>query len=301
MALSELKFIKLRIIFRAEESGRLPPFLGSTVRGILGHSMRNLVCVAPNVKCHLCEYVTDCDYATYFNPPGSFAGSIKPYVIHVPIRDKVNWYKGDLLSFDLTFFGKSTTAIDYYMAGILGMEKYGWGAQRLKFSLQQVVNISDQSLVWSGGETWWHHMKAFSINDEGRFTNSVLLRFTSPTRIVVKQNLVKQLEFKHIIRSIMTRIKLLLHGYAGVVLEWDEEKLLTDAQAIKTVEEAWEFEDFKRYSRTYNRQLRLPSIMGYARYEGDITPFTPLLEIGQLLQIGKNTTHGFGHYDLYYG
>jgi len=41
--------------------------------------------------------------------------------------------------------------------------------------------------------------------------------------------------------------------------------------------------------------------MGYARYEGDITPFTPLLEIGQLIQIGKNTTHGFGHYEIYYG
>src|SRR5699024_11800840 len=94
----------------------------------------------------------------------------------------------------------------------------------------------------------------------------------------------------------MTRIKLLLHGYAGVVLEWDEEKLLTDAQAIKTVEEAWEFVDFKRYSRTYNRQLRLPSIMGYARYEGDITPFTPLFEIGQLLQICKKTNPDFVFY-----
>lgn len=301
MVFSELQFIKLRATFRAEESGRLPPFLGSMIRGILGHSMRNLVCIAPNVPCHLCEHAPGCDYATYFNPPGNVAGSVKPYVVHVPIRDKVNWYAGELITFDITFFGHATTATDYYLTGILGMEEYGWGARRLKFSLQEIVNVNDQTLVWSGGETWYHHLKSFSINETGRETNSVLVRFTSPTRILVRRKLLQRLSFEHIIRSIMTRIELLLHGFADVVLEWNEEAMLADAREVITVEEEWEFVDFKRYSRTYNRQLSLPSIMGHARFEGDITPFTSLLEIGQLLQIGKNTTHGFGHYDFYYG
>src|SRR5690625_535000 len=109
------------------------------------------------------------------------------------------------------------------------------------------------------------------------------------------------MQLEHIICAILTRVKLLLHAYSGVVLEWNEKAILKEARQIKTVEEDWQFIDFKRYSYTYNRKLGLPSIMGYARYEGDITPFTPLLEIGQLIQIGKNTTHGFGHYEIYYG
>src|SRR5699024_2431269 len=129
----------------------------------------------------------------------------------------------------------------------------------------------------------------------------VLLRFISPTRILVNRRLVKNLQFEHIIRSILTRVKLLLHAYSGVVLEWNEEAILKEARQIKTVEEDWQFIDFKRYSYTYNRKLRFPSIMGYTGYDGNITPFTPLLEIGQLIQIGKNTTHGFGHYEIYYG
>src|SRR5690625_880267 len=301
MVFTELPIIKLRATFRAEENGQLPPYLGSMIRGVLGHAMRDLVCIAPNVPCHVCDFAKECDYATYFNPPGTFAGSVKPYVIHVPIREKTKWNKGDLLTFDITFFGYTTTEAEYYIEGLLSMEEYGFGARRLKFSLEQVVNLYDQTLIWSGGETWFHHLQPFIINEEGRRSNSVFLRFNSPTRILISRRLIKKLQFEHVIRSILTRVKLLLHAYAGVELEWNEDAILEEARQIRTVEENWQFVDFKRYSRTYNRKLGLPSITGYARYEGDITPFTPLLEIGQLIQIGKNTTHGFGNYELYYG
>lgn len=300
MVLEGFNIIKLRATFQAEEKGQLPPYLGSMIRGILSQSMRHLVCIAPKVQCHLCEHAPECDYANYHNPPGTSAGSVKPYVIHVPVRDKVHWHKGDLLTFDITFFGHTTSAAEYYVAGLLAMEKYGWGANRLKFSLQQIVNAQDQTLVWSGDEIWTHHLAAFSIQEEGRLTNSVFLRFNSPTRILVNRRLLKSLSFEHVIRSIMIRIKLLLHAYEGVLLEWNEEAMLNEARQIQTVEEDWKFVDFKRYSRTYNRKLSLPSITGYARYVGDLSAFTPLLEIGQLIQIGKNTTHGFGNYDLYY-
>src|SRR5690625_2897083 len=300
MVLENLKAIKLRAVFQAEENGELPPYLGSMVPGILGHAMRNIVCIAPNVRCHLCEFATNCNSANFFNSPGTLAGSVKPYVIHVPIRDKVNWRKGELLPFEITFFGNTTTAADYYVAGLLEMGNYGWGAKRLKFSLQQITNVFDDTLVWSNGKTWVHHLQAFSLHTEGRLTNSVLLQFNSPTRILVKRKLLNHLNFEHVVGSIMTRIKLLLHAYEGVVLEWNEAAMLEEAKEIKTVEEQWQYVDFKRYSRTYNRKLSLPSITGYVRYEGDITSFTPLLEIGELIQIGKNTTHGFGNYNLYY-
>lgn len=300
MVLENLKAIQLRATFQAEEDGDLPPYLGSMIRGILGHAMRNIVCIAPNVHCHLCEFATKCDYATYFNSPGTEAGSVKPYVIYVPIRDKTNWKKGDLLSFDITFFGHTTTAAKYYIAGLLNMEKYGWGANRLKFSLQYIVNPFNDTLVWSNGYAWFEHLEAFSVHAEGRPTNSVFLKLNSPTRILVRRKLLNQLSFEHIIRAIITRMRLLFHAYEGIVLEWNEPAILQDARQIKTVDEHWQFIDFKRYSHTYSRQLSLPSIAGYARFEGYITPFTPLLELGELLQIGKNTTHGFGNYNLYY-
>lgn len=126
------------------------------------------------------------------------------------------------------------------------------------------------------------------------------MRFNSPTRVIMKQKLQRELNFEQIIQSILTRITLVFHAYGGVKIDFDEERLLQKAQEVETIEKEWQFVDFKRYSITYNRKLGLPAIEGYARFKGDITPFTPLLEIGQVLQIGKNTTHGFGNYQLYY-
>lgn len=296
----DLKVLKLRAIFRAEENGKLPAYLGSTIRGLLGHSMRDSVCVEPNVRCHLCKFSENCEYTAHFNSAGNIAGSVNPFVLYVPVRDKTEWKQGDLLTFDITVFGKSTMASDFYVSGILKMREYGWGASRLKFSPVQIMNVFDKSLIWSDGQVWTHNFQPFLLHIPERDASSVLLRFNSPTRVVSKQKLQRKLSFDQIIQAILTRIRLLMHAYEGVVLEFDEERLFEDAKSVRTAEEEWRFVDFKRYSKTYNRKLDLPSIEGFVRFEGDITPFTPLLEIGEVVQIGKNTTHGFGKYDLYY-
>lgn len=296
----KLRVLKLRAIFKAEDSGELPAFLGSTIRGVLGHSMRNSVCVNPNVRCYVCEFANSCKYTAYFSTAGNIAGSVNPFTIYIPLQNKTNWERGDLLTFDITAFGHAALAADFYIDGILRMGEYGWGARRLKFSPVQIINVYDQSLIWSDDEIWTQNFRHHLIRTKSRETNSVLLRFNSPTRVVIKQKLQKRLTFEHIIKSILTRIRLLLHAYEDVVLNWNETEILKIAKEIETIEENWQFIDFKRYSHTRQGKLGLPSIKGYARFKGNITPFTPLLEIGNIIQIGKNTTHGFGNYDLYY-
>lgn len=296
----ELKVLKLRAIFKAEENGELPAYLGSTIRGLLGHAMRDTVCVYKDVRCHLCELSDTCQYTAHFNSTGNVAGSVNPFVLHVPIRNKMNWQRGDFVTFDITIFGRSTLAADYYLSGILLMAEYGWGINRLKFSPVQIINVYDKSVVWSSGQIWAHNLRPQHLQINKRNTNGVLMRFNSPTRVIMKQKLQRELNFEQIIQSILTRITLVFHAYEGVKIDFDEERLLQKAQEVETIEKEWQFVDFKRYSITYNRKLGLPAIEGYARFKGDITPFTPLLEIGQVLQIGKNTTHGFGNYQLYY-
>lgn len=296
----ELNMLKLRAIFQAEEAGELPPFLVSTIRGVLGHAMRDGVCVKPNLRCHLCELADQCDYTAYFSTAGNIAGSVNPFVLHVPLQNKTTWQRGDLLRFDITVFGRTTTAADFYVNGLLKMAEYGWGAKRLKFTPVQILNAFDKSLVWSNGVMWPENLRPNVTKARGRKTDSVLIRFDAPTRVVVKQKLQEKLTFELIIKAILTRIRLLLHAYEGTLLDWDEAAILAHAREIETVEENWQFIDFKRYSQTRKGKLELPAIRGYARFCGDLTPFTPLLEIGEIVHIGKNTTHGFGNYELYY-
>lgn len=91
------------------------------------------------------------------------------------------------------------------------------------------------------------------------------------------------------------------HAYTGHHLAWDHEAMLAAAREVKTNKAKWQTDAFRRYSMNQtNNELILETITGWACYEGDITPFTPLLQAGQLLHIGRNPTHGFGQYTIDY-
>lgn len=296
---NHIEILTLRASFQAEESGTLPAYLGSTIRGILGHCMRNAACTNPGVQCHLCHVSDDCEYARSFNSPGNVAGAVNPFVIHAPVRDKTAWKAGDRCIFNITILGKATQAADFYLKGLIAMGGRGWGVNRMRFSISHITNSRNNTLVWSGGKTWLQNLKASPLIVNGKKATSVLIQFDTPTRILVKRQLCTKLTFENIVQSLVRRIGLLSHAYSGKLLEWDEEELIKKAKDIRTVEESWRFVDFKRYSITYDKKLALPAIEGWARYEGDLTPFTELLEIGKLLHVGKNATHGFGHYEVF--
>lgn len=80
-----IELLTMRAFFRAHEDGTLPPFLGSTIRGILGHCMREFACIVPEEKCHLCTYASECDYARNFCSPGHVAGSLPSIAMMPPI------------------------------------------------------------------------------------------------------------------------------------------------------------------------------------------------------------------------
>lgn len=297
---NHIETLTLRATFQAEETGQLPAYIGSTIRGVLGHSMREAACTNPGIRCHLCHVSESCGYARSFNSPGNVAGAVNPFVIHAPVRDKTAWKAGDPCTFDITILGKATQSADFYLDGLLSMGKRGWGVNRMKFSVSQIINKKNNTLVWSGGKTWWQNLRGTPLTVTEKEATSALIQFDTPTRILVKRQLCTKLSFENIVQSLIRRISLLSHAYSGKLMEWDENEWLKKAKNIRTVEENWRFVDFKRYSLTYDKKLALPAIEGWARYEGDLTPFTPLLEAGKLLHIGKNATHGFGHYEIFY-
>lgn len=295
-----LEFLTMRAYFRAREDGLLPPFLGSTIRGILGHCMREFSCIVPNEKCHLCSHAPECDYAKHFCSPGHEAGAVNPYVIYSPVRGKRQWYADDMLAFDITLIGRSVESAGLFLDGLQAMSERGWGARQMRFHLEQVTNPDTGQLIWCSGKSWLRNMRPQTLNVGERPARSVVIRFNSPTRVMVGQQVCTLLTFRHIIQSASRRAALLSHAYAGVRIAWDEEALLKDADQVRAVEQHWTNIDFARYSMNRPAKLELPAIEGWARYEGDLESFSAILEAGRRLHVGKNATHGFGHYELVY-
>lgn len=296
-----IKILTLRATYECQEEGRLPSYLGSTIRGVLGHCIREFCCAYPFQRCFRCERKSTCLYVKCFSNTGGEAGAVNPYVLYVHGEGRENWKKGDICVFDITMLGTGTERAGVYLDALEAAEQKGWGANRLSFRLIQVTDPDSGKLVYAGGKSWHRNLLPQPLQITERRASYANLFFDTPLRTVSGEKLFEELSFRTLIQFLIRRISLLTKAYTEYRLEWNEEELLNKAGEIKTLSEYWREIPFSRYSM--NREdgkLNLPSRTGWVLYEGDISGFVPILEVGKCLRIGKGTTIGFGHYEVFY-
>lgn len=296
-----MKVLRLQAVFAAQEEGMLPVYLGSTVRGILGHCFREFVCDRPVLKCFRCEKRFECTYVQNFSNTGGEAGAVNPFSLHVFTQGKTEWKKGDECIFELTLYGRAAGQAGIYLDALQDMEKKGWGAGRMAFKLMRVVEADTGKLVFAGGKMWLRNLIPHRMKIEERKAGTVCVAFDTPVRIISGKALFESLPLEMLLRFLEGRLHLLAKAYGEEVPEQSEVELAESARDIKILQEEWKDVEFTRYSiNQKGNKLELPAKIGWVIYEGDLSRFLPLLEAGQYLHVGKNATIGFGHYQVYY-
>lgn len=296
-----MKITTLEAVFTCKGAGRLPEYLGSTIRGILGHCFRDFVCETGTRKCFTCGRRSDCLYVRNFSNTGGQGGAINPFVILPCTQGKTEWKTGDECKFQLTLFGTAAEHPGIYMDALGEMEKRGWGAARIPFALNRVTDWEQGTLVCADGKMWMRNLCAHPMKIKAVKARSVLVSFRTPVRIVAGGELFSRLPFQELMRFLMGRFSQMTQAYTNYVMEWEKEEMLRQATQIVTAAQHWDKLDFTRYSmNSSNGKLELPAQTGWVLYEGNLEPFVPYLEAGRYLHIGKNTTIGFGSYELYY-
>jgi hypothetical protein len=170
----------------------------------------------------------------------------------------------------------------------LAVEQKGWGAGWLLFKLEQVVDPDSERLIYARGKSWIRNLTPAQFSVEERNVRYTYLVFDIPLRVVSGKELFSKLSFDRLVQFLTRRISLLTMA------------LLNRAAAIKTVDECWRELPFSRYSiNQKDGKLELSSRMGWILYEGNISRFVPILEIGKSLRIGKGATFGFGYYEVF--
>lgn len=296
-----MKTFTVRANYECRKDGILPGYLGSTIRGILGHCIRETYCQEKDKKCFLCERREDCMYVRCFNNTGGEAGAVNPYNIYVHGQGKEKWEKGDTCVFDLTLLGTATEYAEVYLEALIDAEKKGWGAARLPFRLIHVTDPKSGKMLYARGKSWMHNLNPTILSVEERNASSACINFDTPLRIVSSGKLLRNLPFDVLIQFLSRRMSLITQKYTDVCLEWDTEMMLQQAAQIRIADESWREVPFSRYSINQKTgKLELDAISGWVLYEGDLSCFVPLLEAGKYLHIGKGATIGFGHYEVFY-
>ena len=297
-----MKILTLRARYECLQNGSLPSYLGSTIRGILGHCIHDFYCHShKNKKCFLCEERERCLYVQCFSNTGGEAGAVNPYTIYVHGQAKEKWEKGERCVFDITLFGKGTEQAGVYLDALMAAEQKGWGAERLMFRLEQVVEPDSRTIIYAGGKSFIRNLEAKPLSIRERNAGYACLVFDTPLRVVSGGKLFSKLPFPMLIQFLTRRISLLTTKYTDVRLEWDIEEMRSLAASVKTVDEDWREVPFSRYSMNRrDGKLELAAKTGWVLYGGELSRFVPILEMGKYLRVGKGATIGFGHYEVFY-
>lgn len=309
--LPNLKYQRFQFVLEAVTELLLPEYKGSTLRGGFGHSFREIVCTMRPIPCSTCLLQQKCPYPQLFETPINGAEPVfmkgvntgpQPFILEPTLETKQLYHSGDKVEFVLVLLGKAIEYLPYFVYTFDRLGSRGIGKGRGKFTLQEVS-------VWQ--EHWQpiynsksKVLQKFTTPESGlpepkavQSLDKISLQFVTPSRIKSAGKLVSEIAFREIVNSLFRRVYTLafFHMPAAQV-NWDWRPHLTAANDISVGQSNLEWKDWERYSNRQNTKMKMGGFIGEITFEGALTPWLPLLRLGEVTHIGKGATFGLGKY-----
>lgn len=322
---SHFELARFTLRLQAREETSLPPFLGSTLRGAFGHSLKGAVCVMHHRDCARCLVAEKCIYPYLFETPAPPDLALTrgqqvphPFILDPPaprfangVLQRMRLSEGEEIPFGLVLMGRAIEYLPYVVYAVSEMAQRGLGAGRTGFQLVSVVARTGDG---SDGEIY--SREAQRLAPATRATRSladivhariaelppdetIRLRFSTPTRIRVEGDLQHGMSFELLVRNILRRISLLSAVHCGHTLELDYRELIAKAAEVETTSAALRWWDWERYSNRQGTKMKLGGFVGEVTYRGPaVAELRPLVAAGEWLHLGAGTSFGLGAYQI---
>lgn len=322
-AFGALFLYPLRVTCRAAEPVALPLFAGSAVRGALFGSVRDLACVnhaAPT--CAACPLHRVCGVSLLLatvdagGPRGMEVP--RPFALRPPLDGPRTVAPGETFGFGITLIGEQAlTLLPYLVLGLRRVGEVGLGREvpraggdgpprRGRFEVETLAAVNpftgSRQAVMRAGEALVTlpdaPVTATQVADWCAARGAVerlTLRLRTPLRLVVGGQLVGEgrLTFAALLRRLCRRLTDLARVYAGVD-GIDFRALLERAPAVRVAEDRTQWLELESKSARQGRALPIGGLVGSITFEGELTPFLPLLVWAELVGAGKDVTKGNG-------
>lgn len=277
-----LEYMPMQVTLISRGRAKLPAFLGSTLRGVIGQTLHQ---------------EKDAYQYLYQNRARSgYAQDVpNPYLIIPPKTGKEMYEAGERLRFEVLLLGDAAQYTQQLVRAIYGIEKLGLGACRYPFAVEEIIHSTDQRFLWKDGCFYGSAVKSVALPclclpD----VRQASIRTVTPLRIRRNGELLKTFDFPTLIRNITLRMEHITQRYGGFVDREETERLRALAPEIVKISEKMELTGMDRYSNRLGNKMDFSGLTGELIFEGGLTPYVPWLYAAQTLHLGRNTTFGMG-------
>ena len=220
---------------------------------------------------------------------------------------------GDELSFGLTLMGRAMDCLPYVVYSISEMCRTGLGANRGRFELKEVsakglngdrhpVYSHESNIIYEApglvlSELIGRQMRAMEAL--AARSDRAKLKFLTPARIRVKDDLQIGLSFELLVRNLLRRVSMLAAVHGEGRMDLDYRGLIERASRVRVEHSSLRWWDLERFSNRQSGKMKLGGLIGEVEYEGKgLEEFVPLLVAGEMLNVGTGTSLGLGKYEI---
>ncbi|HPD55937.1 MAG TPA: CRISPR system precrRNA processing endoribonuclease RAMP protein Cas6 [Smithellaceae bacterium] len=307
-----MKYGRYTFTCLVKDEAILPPYKGSTLRGIFGHALKKVVCALKKLNCADCLLADRCIYPTVFEIPAKreettgrrrIAHPPHPYVIEPPPDNKTSYLEGDKLDFSLILFGAACDNLAYFIYAFEQIGSNGIG-KRIDgkggtFSLQEVCSQGDvvygrsDRKICKPSKTPEITGAMFS-EETGAGPFSIEVELVTPLRLKYQNGLKADLPFDVLTRAMLRRISSLFEYHGECEPALDYRGLVARAKNVAVKESHIGWYDWRRYSNRQEQAMMMGGMVGKIIYENVPGEYLPLLRFCELAHLGKQTTFGLG-------
>lgn len=297
-----------RYCFEFEVLDRLqfPTQSGILWHSVFGKNLKDLSCVAKEVCCQKCMFQHQCDYTQLFKGIRPEDSEIMrksstipaPHVFQTLLQPN-NFHKvGKIVSIDVVLCGNANDKLPSLTRGLFvsGMKGLGKSRSRLKLQgLTQHTTDGKSKALLQG--TQLKDALPVSAMVETKVPEKVSLQFLTPYKPSGQANNGHGIDFGRFLMAIIRRVDLMQYFTTGIKLAADfkELKALTESIPIRSVD--LDFLKSSRYSADTNVLKDTSGFIGEVEFDlRNHEKLWPFLEVGQWLNVGKNSSMGFGRY-----
>jgi hypothetical protein len=288
-----------------EDDALLPPFKGSTFRGVFGRALKEVVCALKRQECENCLLRQQCIYTQVFETPpksSSLPSPPHPFVIEPPLSSQTHFATGESFDFTLLLFGKANQFLPYFVYAFEQMGRIGIGRQvqgrRARFRLLTVSSPTagllysheDKTLVSGGIIDLNLDGSSPAAQSIGELTSTLL----TPLRLKFLNHLQAELPFHVLVRACLRRVSLLFNCFGDGEPRLDYKGLIARAQEVQILRSSLHWFDWPRYSQRQDTAMLMGGLMGSITYRGNLGEYAPLLLFAEKVHLGKATTFGLG-------
>ncbi len=333
--IQNLKIAKIKLRLVVTEKIILQEYKGSKLRGVFGWRLQKLTCALELDQCPPnCALARNCLYQYLFTPllPQNTkflkggSGIPAPVLLEPPLNPDNVFYPGYVINLQLilirmgikylpelinTFIEMGKTGLDKaFVKG--GLKKSGG-----KFELTEVWDECAGRLIYPGENC--NRTDSFGWNealkDSQIYNGSVKLNFLTPVRFIDKKKSKKPRPltgFGQFISSLYWRLLSLSYFHSNPWAFNDPRfhDLMTQATQMR-IQLAQNgdkdvnilcndtlMKEIKRWSNRSKSHTNIDGFLGSAELSGNLTPYLPLIKLGEFTHIGRQTTFGLGKYEI---